>query len=204
MTEKSHEAKGWASTKIFRNDGVEMTLTERSDEGSFDAAAHLLATVDDKLDTGEWHGSRRSTKPPVSRNTDKPAPIRPDEIDDVDPEATGDFPRDWGLVDYMPKASELSPNDTLKLKVEEYKYIPGEEIRFYKTGADYPSITHNMSHEYPREQFDEMFKGWEPKENQRLALQTPIILDIKCSGPDKTTSKGNPYRNIVGATSDRE
>ena len=192
-----NEAKALAYTTLYRDDGLQINITHRSDEDSLDAAMELMSTCDMLLDgTPEHTFSINKPNRSVPRNTDKPAPIQPDEIDDVEPEATGDFPRDWGLVDYMPKASELSPNDTLRIEIDEYEYKPNDEIRFYKEGDKYPQLTHNMSADYPREQFEEIFKGWEPDANERKPFpKGSVILHVQCS--QNLNKAGNPYRNLV-------
>jgi len=182
------EMKGIAFTTLYHEDGGQINITERSEISGAQAAARLVETIKEMKGYG-YHPTR------VARTTDEP--IHPDDIDDVEPEATGEFARDWGLVDYMPKAAELSPNDELRILVNEYEYKPDSEVRFFKEGDQYPQVTHNMSAEYPRQQFEEIFKGWKPQENERLPIpKGSVILNIKCS--QNLTKAGNPYRNLVG------
>ena len=108
--------------------------------------------------------------------------------------------RDWGLVDkYPPKASELGFGDRFEILVHEYNYKDGQ-MRFYVDGSQYPAVTHNMTAEYPRKKFDELFNNWKPTEDgENHVIKGDVILAIQCTGSDKQTSKKNPYQNLDGA-----
>ena len=197
MTEKSHEAKGWASTKIYRDDGLEVTITERSDAGSQDALSGLVQAIIDRIDNEIWFATRRAaTNAPSSVPQDTPqGPPAPEGPPTGQPSAG----KDWGLVDYSPKASELSPNDYFEVEVDEFKY-DGAKIYFYKSESKYPDHKHNLDNEKGQEIFKEVFNGWMPDKptDGRVPLRVPTVLEIKCSGPDNLTSQDNPWRNLAG------
>lgn len=105
--------------------------------------------------------------------------------------------KDWGLCKYPPKASELKFGDRFEVEVDSYKVKDGS-IQFYGTG-EYPVVTHNIKSDYPRERFEEIFKGWKPNDDGETHTLNPLILTIQCTGPDKQTKQGNPYKNLDGA-----
>jgi hypothetical protein len=168
-----NEAKGVAWTTLWRN-GIKINVTHRSDEGSSDALNQLWGTIEVAMQNGYGIGDD-TPRQPVARTTDG---------------------KDWGLQEYAPKASELGFGDTFEVVIDEYSY-DGSEVRFYGADDEYPKLTHNMTAEYPRKVFDEIFKGWQPDEGSRIPFpKGAVVLEVECS--TKPNKAGNPYRNLVG------
>ena len=183
-----NEAKGVAWTTLWRN-GLKIDVTHRSEESSEDALMQLWGTIEVAMQNGYSIGDD-TPRQPVPRDTYN----LPPEEDFEQPDGKG---KDWGLVEYMPKASELGFHDILNIEVDEYKY-DGSKVSFYKDGGKYPQINHNMNSEVAQEIFKDVFNGWIPEaDGERKPIPGgSVILLVECTGRDKQTSAGNPYRNI--------
>ena len=206
---------GVAYTDLFTPEGQKICITARADDvqGALD---QLMTCVNDAVSTHKLFHRRANnpptkatpqpltdTKPPVSEfpfgSPEVPQDPGWNQDEELDEPIMG---RDWGLVDrYPPKASDLKPGDRFEVQVHEYKFGEGS-VKFYVEGSEYPAINHSMGHEVGIKIFDEIFKGWAPKsDNEKHILSKSLILTVQCTGPDKLTSKGNPYKNLVAARS---
>lgn len=210
------EAGGVAYTDLFTPEGQRICITARATDvqGALD---QLMTCVNDAVSTHKLfprhakpqpaNGNKPAPKPQAAQPTADEFPFGPTEPGTQDPawNEQGELNepimgRDWGLVDrYPPKASELKPGDRFEVEVHEYKFNH-ENVKFYVDGSQYPAVTHNMSHEVGIKIFDEIFKGWAPKsDNEKHTLSKALVLTIQCTGPDKVTSQGNPYKNLTAA-----
>ena len=123
------------------------------------------------------------------------------DIPEIDPDGisedrvTGNY---LGLLDYAPKSSELEPGQTYELAVDQYTLKDGE-IQFWKGGGQYPAHTHKLNDVGVKKMAELFTVDWDkhfPKgEYQPIKGGTLII---KIEGSQKLTSKGNPYKNLVG------
>ncbi|MCG8432297.1 MAG: hypothetical protein MJA29_14155, partial [Candidatus Omnitrophica bacterium] len=74
-----------------------------------------------------------------------------------------------------------------------------EAVKFYVSGLDFPIVVHGMEKEYPRQEFERIFQGWNPPEDdvRKPTPKGPFILMIE--GSAKLNRNGNPWHNLVGA-----
>ena len=201
---------------LFDEDGMRLKVTARG-EGLTEALNNLYKAINDH----KLYKQDPAILKPASVTHD---PIMPDEVPpppeedefpfdgawDENPNNPANQPakvvpapavmgRDWGLVKYKPKASELTFGDRFSIQVDEFKF-DGNDIKFYQTGSQFQTLQHNMKLDHPRQKFEEVFKGWNPPvvPDRTLIPGGSIILDVQCTGPDKSTTKGNPYQNLDG------
>jgi len=116
---------------------------------------------------------------------------------DQQPAGTSAVPvagKDWGLLEYAPKAADTQPGDVFEVSVNEYK-ATAKSIAFWRSGAQYPTFTYSMASEYGMNKFNDLFKGWKPVEDdEHHPISPDLILTIVTS--DKAKKTGTYYRNL--------
>lgn len=109
--------------------------------------------------------------------------------------------KDWGVVHYAPKVSELGWRDTYQVLVTQYKAYT-HQIEFHRPDSKYPLFVLKINSDVGKERLG-LFAGWEPiftGELTDLPGEGQVKLHLQCTGPDRQTSKGNPYVNLIKVT----
>lgn len=189
MTNQLPEAGGVAWTELYTSDGVKINLTSRALTPAM-AWKNLVSAIDEV--------GALTSRPALNQ----PPPPRPPVTNQVQPtkqQIDNGVGKNWGLLESKPKVSDLGFGDCFEIKVDEYEANPAE-IRFYRSGMQYPEYTHNMLNDYSRGRFNELFKNWMPDEDEkrRPIPGGSIILSIQCTDKNKQTKNGNPYQNLDG------
>jgi hypothetical protein len=207
-----NEYGGVAFSDLYTPEGQKVALTARANttKEALDMLIDAITYAATRNLYAKGHG-------PTGQPAPKPAPqapALPEEPPFDWPEDAEEFPfdegapieteqepimgKDWGLCKYPPKASELSFGDKFEVTVDNYKVSDGN-IKFFSPGGQYPVVTHNLKNDYTRGQFEEIFKGWKPKEDGETHTTPEMVLTVQCTGPDKQTKAGNPYKNLAAA-----
>jgi hypothetical protein len=219
-----NEAKGVAFTDVYTVEGDKLSLVVRSDESIQDATDTLMAEVARvkrykffmKQDgIGQIPVAIARPQQPIFNTI--PPPHLEQVPDSGPPPPSAEIPRadfdapfpfdlpeeqvevqmgkDWGLVKYKPKATELKPGDRYEVKVNGYKYN-AKEIQFWD-GGQFPVLTHNMDNDTAIGIFNEIFQGWTPHKDDVLHDMLELILTVQCT--QKLTPQKNPYQNLAAA-----
>jgi hypothetical protein len=145
----------------------------------------------------------RLTGSAVEEPEQKPAP-QPNKPTPLAPPPAVNEGRNLGLLQNKPKASDSQPYDVYQVMVDEYAF-DGAEVRFYREGMKYPDASMRLN-EKTEGLFAEVFGDWKPTQTETgkhlpIVANRKVTLTIQCTGPDRVTSKGNPYHNIIKAES---
>jgi len=193
-----NEAGGIAFTELWHKDGWKINVTARGNtlEESIESLMNGIEAAEaDSFSPIRPSGKTTQTMPAEFQGKTPFEQSTPE----LDQPQQG---KDWGLVDYKPKAGELRPFDRFEILVEEYKFGEGA-CKFYKPGLEWPLASFYLGNEYAHKEFERVFPSWTPKsDNEMHALSKPIVLTIQCTGPDRLNKNGNPYQNIIAARAD--
>ena len=217
-----NEAGGVAWADLFTPEGQKVSLTARAEtpKEALDMLIDAITYAATRNLYAKGQGPTGTPAPaakPVPQKAPAPMPEyeeppfefgMPDEaivaeqdfpFDNAPTQQEAIMGKDWGLCQYPPKASDLGFGDRFEVTVASYK-VSGGNIQFYAPGGQYPAVSHNLKSDYTRKQFDEIFKGWQPKDDgETHDLAAHLVLTVQCTGPDKQTKQGNPYKNLSAA-----
>jgi len=205
MSNELPEAGGVAYADLFTQEGIKICLTSRATTPAM-AYNNLLAAIEE---TGAL------TKRPERRTEPKILPPLEDDAwaatedpawnaestahQEAQAQTIPTTGRQMGLLEYAPKAADTKPGDVFQIEVNEYK-ATAKRVVFWKSGGQYPTFTHYLTSDYGLNKFRELFKGWNPiEDDEHHPLSKPIILTIVTS--DKPNKNGNFYRNLAGVQS---